>query len=167
LVSSGTIGIAGTFTTGTNTYTTTGSTINFNGSGDQSVPVIAYNNLTFSTSGTKSLAGATTIGGLFTISNAAVANLGGFSSTSLTLTLGGTSQPAGSTTYGGTGSAATTINTTYFATATGVLTVGTACTPGTWTGTTSTDWNTASNWCGGYQRLQLMLLYPMLPESQL
>src|SRR5207253_11475385 len=52
LASSGTIGIAGTFTPGTATgHTVTGSTINFNGAGAQSVPAFTYNNLTVSGSG--------------------------------------------------------------------------------------------------------------------
>lgn len=45
LASSGTIGIAGAFTPGSNVYTTTGSTIRFNG-GTQTIPVFDYNNLT-------------------------------------------------------------------------------------------------------------------------
>ncbi|OYU82827.1 MAG: hypothetical protein CFE24_14000, partial [Flavobacterium sp. BFFFF2] len=49
LASSGTIGVAGTFTPGTNAYTSTGSTIDFNGTGTQTVPAFAsYNNLTIS-----------------------------------------------------------------------------------------------------------------------
>src|SRR5439155_4030822 len=38
LASSGTIGIAGTFTAGTNVYTTTGSTLDYNGSSAQTMP---------------------------------------------------------------------------------------------------------------------------------
>src|SRR5678815_4124509 len=45
----GTIGIAGVFTPGTATgHTITGSTINFNGAGAQTVPAFNYNNLTIS-----------------------------------------------------------------------------------------------------------------------
>jgi CSLREA domain-containing protein len=52
LASSGTIGIAGTFTPGTGTgHTITGSTIDFNGAGAQSVPGFTYNSLTVSGSG--------------------------------------------------------------------------------------------------------------------
>jgi predicted outer membrane repeat protein len=47
LASTGTIGIAGTFTPGTGTgHTITGSTINFNGAGAQTIPGFTYNNLT-------------------------------------------------------------------------------------------------------------------------
>jgi hypothetical protein len=52
LQSSGTIGIAGIFTAGTGTYTVTGSTVDFNGSGVQTIPAMSFNNL--SVSGTKS-----------------------------------------------------------------------------------------------------------------
>src|SRR5439155_367099 len=62
LANSGTIGIAGTFAPGTNTFTTTGSTIDFNGSGAQTIPAFNYNNLTSSSSGTRTLASSGTIG---------------------------------------------------------------------------------------------------------
>jgi hypothetical protein len=49
LASSGTIGIAGTFTPGSGVgHTVTGSTINFNGAGAQTIPGFTYNNLTSS-----------------------------------------------------------------------------------------------------------------------
>ncbi len=49
LASVGTIGIAGTFTPGSGTgHTITGSTINFNGAGTQTIPGFTYNNLTSS-----------------------------------------------------------------------------------------------------------------------
>jgi hypothetical protein len=48
LASSGTIGICGTFTPGAGTYTITGSTVNFNGTGAQTINAITYNNLTIS-----------------------------------------------------------------------------------------------------------------------
>lgn len=68
LASSGTIGIAGTFTPGSNSYTNTSSTINFNGSGSQTIPAFNYNNLTSSSSGARTLASSGTIGvaGTFT-----------------------------------------------------------------------------------------------------
>jgi len=62
LASSGTIGIAGSFTPGTNTFTITGSTINFNGAGAQTIPAFNYNNLTSSSSGARTLASSGTIG---------------------------------------------------------------------------------------------------------
>jgi len=52
LAPSGTIAIAGTFTPGSATgHTITGSTINFNGAGAQSIPGFTYNNLTSSGGG--------------------------------------------------------------------------------------------------------------------
>ncbi len=68
LANAGTVGVAGTFTPGTNAYTVTGSTVNFNGAGAQTIPAFAYNNLTSSSSGARTLANAGTVGvaGTFT-----------------------------------------------------------------------------------------------------
>jgi hypothetical protein len=78
LASSGTIGIAGTFTIGTNAYTTTGSTVNFNGSGAQTIPALNYNNLTSSNGGARTLASLGTIGiaGAFTTGGSAYTTSG-------------------------------------------------------------------------------------------
>jgi len=73
LASSGTIGISGSFTPGTNAYTVSGSTIDFNSSGAQTVPAFNYNNLildnagikTFGT-GTAGIAGTLTMAGTAT-----------------------------------------------------------------------------------------------------
>ena len=53
--STGTIGIAGTFTKGSGTYTTTSSTIDFNGTGAQTLPGLNFHNLTVSGGNTKSV----------------------------------------------------------------------------------------------------------------
>jgi hypothetical protein len=83
LASSGTIGISGTFTVGTNSYTVTGSTVDYNGA-SQTVGAINYNNLTLSGSGTKTLqTGTTSIAGNLTLSGTASATLVG------NLTVGG------------------------------------------------------------------------------
>ncbi len=68
LANTGTIGIAGTFSPGSNSYTITGSTINFNGSGTQTIPAFNYNNLTSSNSGARILqnSGTIKIAGVFT-----------------------------------------------------------------------------------------------------
>ena len=68
LASSGTIGVAGAFTPGTNTYTINASTINFNGSGSQTIPAFNYGNLTSSSYGARTLAssGAIGVAGVFT-----------------------------------------------------------------------------------------------------
>ncbi|MEI6678011.1 MAG: cadherin-like domain-containing protein, partial [Mariniphaga sp.] len=143
------VGIMTTTNQGGTLTTFSGCTVNYNGAAQTVKSGTYIGNLTLSGSGTKTFAAATTINGGLTISGTAVASLGTFSSTSATLTLGGTTQTAGGATYGGTGSGAGNILSTYFATATGTLTVGTGCSTGTWTGTTSTDWHTASNWCNG------------------
>ena len=68
LPSGQTVFVAGAFTPGTNAYTVTGSTVNFNGSGAQTVPAFAYNNLTSSSTGARTLASSGTVGvaGAFT-----------------------------------------------------------------------------------------------------
>jgi len=48
LANSGTIGICGTYTPGAGVITITGSTVNYNGSGAQTITVANYNNLTIS-----------------------------------------------------------------------------------------------------------------------
>jgi uncharacterized repeat protein (TIGR01451 family) len=100
------------------------------------------------TAGLITLNAAKTINYSLAINSGASLNLGTFTSYANSLTLGGYLQPSGS--WGGTASSATYKNSTYFGTtATGILNVNTGCTVGTWSGNTSTDWNTPSNWCGG------------------
>lgn len=80
------------------------------------------------------------------ILNGAVLDLGTFTThTCRSLSLGGSGTLTG--TWGGTGSGATNINTTFFAANSGRITVGSSTL--NWTGATSTDWNTGSNWSGG------------------
>ena len=130
-----------TYTINTLTVIANGNTVNYNGLGAQAIKNISYSNLTLSGSGTKTFSAATTIGNNFSISSKA--DLGaGYVHTAGTLILGGTTQV--SSTYGGTGSLATNINTTYFANNTGIVSL-----INTWTGATSTDWNTPSNWSKG------------------
>jgi hypothetical protein len=131
----------GTFTPGTGTVTFSGSANSTITTGE------TFNNLTFSGSGTKSFAAAAIINGTLSISGTAVANLGTFTSTSNALALGGSGQVSG--TWGGTSSGAPHINSTYFATATGILSVTTYLNLYTWTGATNTDWNVTSNWISG------------------
>ncbi|MBS4028761.1 MAG: T9SS type A sorting domain-containing protein [Ignavibacteriales bacterium] len=94
LASSGTIQIAGTFSLGSGTYTTTGSTVDFNGS-TQNIPALTYNNLTTSGSGTKTLSGNATVNGNLTLS------AGSFADGGNTLTVKG--DIANSVTHSGTG----------------------------------------------------------------
>jgi hypothetical protein len=68
LSSSGVIGVANTFTPGTNTYTVTNSTVNFNGSASQTIPSFQYHHLASSSTGARTLAttGNISIKGNFT-----------------------------------------------------------------------------------------------------
>jgi len=139
-------GIGSLFAAGT-------GTVIFGAPGNQTLSASSttFNNLTFAITGTITFTSATTISGAFTIASGVVANLGtGLSHTAGTLSLGGYGQSAGS--WGGATSSATYTNTTYFASVTGIITVGaSSCLAGTcvWLGGTNTDWSTASNWCGG------------------
>jgi hypothetical protein len=73
LVGSGMIGIAGAFTPGTNIYTTTGSTVNFNGSSAQNIPSFAFNNLIVSGTSVKTLnAGNVTVNGILSFGNGVI-----------------------------------------------------------------------------------------------
>jgi hypothetical protein len=72
LASSGTIGICGTFTRGAGAYTVTGSTVDYNGSGAQTISAGTYNNLTISNArGAANLtspAGTIAVAGTFDVS---------------------------------------------------------------------------------------------------
>src|SRR5207244_1300677 len=68
LASSGSIGVAGAFTPGTNSYTITGSTVDFNSTGAQTVAAFTYNNLTISGGGTKTLSGTAVVSADMTVS---------------------------------------------------------------------------------------------------
>ena len=82
--SSGTVGVAATFTKGSNSFATTGSTVDFNG-GAQTIPVLTYNNLILSGSNTKTLTGLSTINGNFTMNGNGTTN----AATTVTLSVGG------------------------------------------------------------------------------
>lgn len=58
---SGEIGIANTFTPGAGGFTVTGSTVNFNGSGAQTIPAFTFNDMVLSGSGTKTILTATSV----------------------------------------------------------------------------------------------------------
>lgn len=61
LANSGAIGISNVFTPGAGAFTVTGSTVNFNGSGAQTLPVFTFNDVILSGSGSKTVATATTV----------------------------------------------------------------------------------------------------------
>lgn len=75
LASSGTIGIAGTFTPGTNAYTVAGSTVDFNSAGSQAIASFNYHNLTLSNAGEKIFGSGTTgIAGTLSVAGSATTN---------------------------------------------------------------------------------------------
>lgn len=61
LANSGTIGIANIFTPGAGGFTVTGSTVNFNGMGAQTIPAFTFNDMVLSGSGAKTILTATTV----------------------------------------------------------------------------------------------------------
>ena len=61
LAGSGTIGIANVFTPGAGAFTVTGSTVNFNGAGAQTIPAFTFNDLVLSGSGAKTILTATSV----------------------------------------------------------------------------------------------------------
>ena len=150
-----TIGTGTTFTAGSYTHNIAGnfsnsatftagtSTINLNGTTQSISGATTFNILTLAGSGTKTFVNNTITNGNFSINSGVVANLGtGLTHTAKALYFAGVKQ--GTSTWGGTGSAASNINTTYFAASTGILN-----TTKNWTGTTSIDWNVATNWSDG------------------
>jgi autotransporter-associated beta strand protein len=69
---SGTVGVYDLFTPGSQAYTVTGSTVNFNGNGaGQNIPAFTFNNLGISNS-SKSLTGAVTVNGTLTLTSGIV-----------------------------------------------------------------------------------------------
>ncbi len=91
LPSSGIVGVAGDFLPGTNAFTITGSTVNFNGT-DQQIGAFTFNNLTISGGGTKTLTGNVTYNSVLNLTNGIIATgtntLTGASTSSVTRTSG-------------------------------------------------------------------------------
>jgi hypothetical protein len=97
LVNGGSINIAGTFnpaaTFGTGGYVVTGNTVNFNGSGAQTIPAFSFNSLTISgarTTNSVTLANGGTIGVAATFSVTATFSTGGYVVTGNTVDFNGT-----------------------------------------------------------------------------
>ncbi len=107
LSTAGTIGIAGVFTPGTNTYTVTGSTVSFNGSAAQNIPAFTFYNLVAAGTNTKSLAGNCTVLNDLTINSTLAASASNYN-----ITLGGNWIDNG-TFSPGSGTATVTLNGTY------------------------------------------------------
>ena len=99
-LASGTIGVSGTLSitaTKVTSYITTGSTVDFNGSGAQSIPVaFNYDGLSISNGGNKSLAGSVSVTATLTL-NAGALVIG---NNTLTINGGGISVSAGTLTGG-------------------------------------------------------------------
>jgi hypothetical protein len=129
LVSSGTIGISGSFTPGTNSYTITGSTVDFNGTGAQTVPAFNFEILTVSgarTTNSVTLVNGGTIGIAATFTNSASFTSGGYITTNNTVDYNGSSaQSVTSFTYNNlTVSNAVDTSAANYKTAASTLTVG-------------------------------------------
>ncbi|GAB4094004.1 hypothetical protein GCM10028786_29310 [Flaviaesturariibacter terrae] len=68
ILSAGTTGVSNTFTvTASGSHTVAGSTVSFNGSGNQSIPAFPYEGLQTATGGTKTLASSLNLSGTLTI----------------------------------------------------------------------------------------------------
>ncbi len=136
--------IAGNWTNNGATINNTGSTITLNGSAQNiGGTSTTFENLALTGSNTKTFGVATVITGNLLIGSGVVANLSSFlTHTTNTLTLGGVGQAGG--TWGGTTSAATNINSTFFATAAGILTVTRG--PITYYSRLTGNWNVPATW---------------------
>jgi hypothetical protein len=138
------LGTGGTLAPGT-------SLVIFSGPSAQNIPAINFNDLELKGGGDKVFTGSGNIGGNLSISGTAIARLGANNRTANSLTLSGIGQPAGI--FGSTASTAAFKRAAFFGTVdTGLLTVSVStavCDAEifTWTGGTSTNWFTASNWC--------------------
>ena len=67
LANTGTVGIAGNFTTGTNVYTVTGSTVDFNGTIAQNISDFTFNNLTISNAAGVTQTGDVSVAGILLV----------------------------------------------------------------------------------------------------
>ncbi|OOG78224.1 hypothetical protein B0E43_02120 [Algoriphagus sp. A40] len=157
---------SGQFTvSGSQTYTTTGSTVVFDANAAQNLPGIGFANVTLAGTGDKTFGTGTTISGSLSIQGTAVAKLGDINRIVETLTLNGALQSPG--TYGSTASPATNKLSQYFGTTgIGVINVAAACTIGEWLGTVSSDWFNPANWCGGVPTLTTDVFIPSTAPNQ-
>ncbi|MFZ4521018.1 MAG: T9SS type A sorting domain-containing protein [Bacteroidales bacterium] len=91
LASSGTTGIAGTYTPGAGAITVSGSTMNFNGTSAQTIPLATYNNITVSTTGGNATAGgAITVNAILNIASGSTFDMSTYALSGAALTTSGT-----------------------------------------------------------------------------
>ena len=125
------LGYVGAVFSSTPSFTASTGTVNYTGSGNQTIAAFAYNHLTFSGSGAKSMATGTSVAGILSIAptGSATASVGtGLNLSVGRLSLGGTGRVSG--TWGSTtATGATNQNNTYFAATTGYLSVATNTSP--------------------------------------
>jgi len=146
---------AAVLTTGGNNSTTTFSG-SISGTGDLTKAgtgeftlsgINTYLGITTVSAGTLKAGVALNLTGGLSLATGSTFNCNNVTSTAGFLLLNGTGQVPN--TYGSTASAATIQNNTFFtAASTGILDVTGGLSAGYWTGATSTNWHTASNWAG-------------------
>ena len=121
----GRLNAGGSFMSGTaGTFTPSSSTVNFNGTGAQTVGAYVFNNLVLSGNNTKTMPAGASVSDNMSITGTATASVEAGQDLSVgTLTLGGVGTADG--TWGSTSSPATNQTNTYFALTTGYLTVAT------------------------------------------
>ncbi len=123
LANSGTIGIAGSFNPGTNSYTITSSTINYNGSSIQTITAFNYNNLTIS-GGRIGSPTITLASGIIGIANTATIAAGIYNATGNTFNYnGGTQTVDPDITYNNLTLSGTATKTTTGVTVNGILSI--------------------------------------------
>jgi hypothetical protein len=101
LANAGTIGVSNIFTPGSNTYTVTGSTVDFNKAGfSQNVPAFTFYNVGFKNGGTKTLTGAISVQKTLTVGAATTFTLSSYDVTlksTASLTANVATVPSGAT----------------------------------------------------------------------
>jgi len=131
-------------------------TVVFGAAGNQTITSATptFNNLTLGGTGTKTFSSSIIVNGAVSINplNTAGGALLSLTtnSTSNALRLGGAVSSPATGPWGSSGSGASYHNDNYFlSTAPGILNVGNVLLPGTWVGTTDTNWNNPNNWNSG------------------
>lgn len=119
---SSTLNLGGSVSGSGSTFTKGTGTVNYNASGAQAIAAVAYNNLTFSGSGAKTMPSVTSVGGTLSIGTGTAATIAAGQTLAVySLYLGGIGQVSG--TWGSSSSTATNKNNTFFTATTGMLNV--------------------------------------------